>query len=116
MVKQRLLIWLHILLINVWVPEVRNIADTSNPPWVLPLSRGNTHGGFGVLAVLPTSRTHTFIKSYNFLFHGGYAVAILNILFSSTLMLATAIKNAVNSCYLLEAHNMNSHNRVFLSR
>ena len=31
----------RIFLINVWVPEVGNTADTPNPPWILPLFKGN---------------------------------------------------------------------------
>ena len=42
--------------------------------------RGNTQGGFGVSAVLPTSGTQTYIKNNNnFLFPGCYAVPSLYI-------------------------------------
>ena len=34
------------------------------------LQRGNTQGGFGISAVLPTSGSEPFIKNYSFLFHG----------------------------------------------
>ena len=48
-------------------------------PWELPnfFERGNTQGGFGVSAVLPTSGTQTYIKNNNFLFPGCYAVPLL---------------------------------------
>ena len=40
---------------------------------------GGFMGGFGVSAVSPTCSTQTFIKNYNFLFNGWYAVPILYI-------------------------------------
>ena len=56
---------------------------------------------YWLCCLLPAPKHLPFLKSYNFLYHECYAVSILFILISSTVMLAIAIKDVTLSTLLL---------------